>query len=386
MLSVDQAVDFLIKNNALELGESPWPTYDDGQEIHELDWEQLFPPGRRSVDNWSPQPTQEELAEFENIFGVMPVQPPTSAGQQAQWDICAWYQPIHFFGHDWGIFIKEDCVKRTAFMIARFIDPAVRGERPTSEWFKAVYRAAVYLYFLHEHFHHKIECLGFRLHVIQRTSAFLPYHKLVYSKTKGSDEQLEEALANADCYRRLGTQPYAHWITNDVVKATKAYLKWQFPHDPPGYRMAKEYLNKLRFDAGENVLQSQVREARLKPVQPAGEWDMAPRMTQSFFPITSNIWTVIPRGARSRLPIKKPVMPVRTCSTREMIGLLEQAGYTKVDGGKGSHVKLEKSGSPTMILSGNRTELSPAVAKTALRLLGNFKLHDLPRLVSESPG
>src|SRR5262249_22577883 len=155
---------------------------------------------------------------------------------QLEWDICGWYQPIHFFGYDWGIFIKEECVKRAALMIARFVSRAVIHSAPPLAWFKALYRAAVYVYYLHEQYHHKIECLGFRLHVVQQRSAFLPYYRHVYAATKGTDDHLEEALANADCYLRLSTDPYAFWITPHVVRATKAYLEWQFPQDPPGYR------------------------------------------------------------------------------------------------------------------------------------------------------
>ncbi len=392
MPTIDQAVDFLIKNHSLELGESPWPTYGEGQEVHEIDWDHLFPRRGRDVvlddgfpygDNWDIQPTPDELGELGNLLGVgSPDRQPPTADQQPKWDICAWYQPIHFFGHDWGIFIKEDCVKRAAYMIARFIDPAVVHMTAPRDWFKALYRAAIYLYFFHEHYHHKVECLGFRLHVVQRKSSYLPYQKLIYSGTRGTDDQLEEALANADCYHRLDTQPYAFWLTAHVTKATKAFLQWQYPNDPPGYRMAVHFLTKPDFDAGENLLQAQVKEISLKPAQPADEWDMAPRMTQSFFPVTSNIWTVIPAGTRSRLPLK-PVAPIRTCSTRDMIRLYEQAGYAEVDGGKGSHIKLKKPGAPTMILPGNQEELSPGVAKTALRVLGDFNLHDLLKLVKQ---
>lgn len=390
MPSIDQAVDYLIRNNALELGGSSWPTQEEGQDVHEVDWDALFPPRGRDVaiengfpygDDWDFEATQDELAQLENLFGIgMPAGQPPPLGQEPKWDICAWYQPIHFHGHDWGIFIKEDCVRRAALMIAKFVDPSAKRLAAPAVWYKCLFRAAIYLYFLHEHYHHKIECLGFRLHVVQQKSAFLPYHKLVYAATKGTDDQLEEALANADCYHRLSHQPYAMWLTKHVVKAAKAYLKWQYPYDPPGYRMAVDYLSKSAFDSGENLLQAQVKHTSLKPSQHPDDWEMAPRMTQSFFPVTSNIWTVVPAGARSRLPLR-PVAPLRTCSTDDMVTLYEQAGYSEANGGKGSHVKLKKPGAPTMILPGNRSELSPGVAKTALRVLGDFNLHDLPHLV-----
>jgi hypothetical protein len=265
-------------------------------------------------------------------------------------------------------------------MMARFVSRTIVHLAPPVLWFRALYRGATYLYFLHEHYHHKTECLGFRLHVVMRKSAFLPYHKTIYAPSKGTDDQLEEALANADCYRRLNKKPYTVWLTQHVVRAAKAYLEWQFPRDPPSYRRAIHYLKAPDFRAGENTLQAQIKEASLTPGQPTGEWDLAPRMTQPFFPVTSNIWTVIPAGSKSRLPVK-PVAPVQTCSTKQMIELYRDAGYEVVTGGKGSHVKLKRAGAPTMILPGNRRELSPGVAKTALRVLGNFNLHDLQRLL-----
>ena len=35
---------------------------------------------------------------------------------------CAWYCPIHFFGHAWGIYIRESCILSCAIEIARFVD------------------------------------------------------------------------------------------------------------------------------------------------------------------------------------------------------------------------------------------------------------------------
>jgi hypothetical protein len=398
MPTIDEAVDFLIKNDALRLGDSPWPDVDDDdQEAFQIDWPLLFPkPNRNFIhegdlpygDDWEFEPTGEELEQLREIFGAGPPEIPIRASQdgtdigQPQWDICAWYQPIHFFGHTWGIFIREDCVTRTAMMIARFMNPALLLLAPHHVWWRALYRAGVYVFFLHEHFHHKVECLGFRLHVSRRMSAYLPYKSGVYVPTTGTDDQLEETLANADAFGRLGTLPYSFWLSRHVVKAAREYLLWRFPLDPPGYRMAVHYLSKQTFDHGENLLQTQVSEATLKPKQPSPEWELAPRMTQSFFPVTSNIWSVVRLGSMPRLPVSR-VAPLRTCSTDDMVRLYKQAGYQVAKGeGKGSHVKLEKDGAPTMNLPGNRDNLSPGVAKNAVRILGDYNLADLRRLIS----
>ncbi len=62
--------------------------------------------------------------------------------------------------------------------------------------------------------------------------------------------------------------------------------------------------------------------------------------------------------------------------------LRKHHGYEAVPGGKGSHVKLKKSGSPTIILPGNRPALSPGVVKHALSAIGGFPLKRLPDLLA----
>lgn len=390
----DKIVDFLIKENALRPGGSPWPSRGVDETVFRVDWRALFPSSKPfrdgaewelyGADSWPRLELSDDfLGEIEEAFGARPPEGEASAERaRAKWDICAWYQPVHFFGHDWGIFIREDCARRLAVWIARFMSGL---QRPSGNSLtllaKALLRAAVYAYFLHEHYHHKVECLGLRFHVVDRTSRYLPYHAMVYQKTAGTDDQLEESLANADMFARLSDTPYRWWLSEPVLEALKAYLRWSFPHDPPGYRRADRYLTRSDFEAGENRLQGQVKEASLTPSQPSSDWDIAPRLMQSIFAVQSDIWTVLPPGATSILPTHR-VVPVRTCSTADMIKLYAKAGYQLVAGGKGSHVKMAKPGAPTMILPGDRGELSPGVAKTAIRVLGDFNLRDLPDLIA----
>ena len=35
---------------------------------------------------------------------------------------CAWYCPIHFFGHGWGIYIRESCILSHTKDIASFVN------------------------------------------------------------------------------------------------------------------------------------------------------------------------------------------------------------------------------------------------------------------------
>jgi hypothetical protein len=317
MPSDAEIINLLKKYGALKLGKSPWPTYNSNEgQCYHVHWDGLFPRHRArhqveeerrwdiQDDRWNPEWDREFLG---NLQEEISREEPTDTeieriGETLLWDVCAWYQPIHFFAENWGIYIHESCILRQAMIISRFIPLSIRRSGSLTGLAKCLIRASVYTFFLHEHYHHKIESLGVRLHVVDRQSCYLPYQANVYNVTKGTDDQLEEALANADTYRRLNTEPYKSWITYDVVKATWQYLEKRFPHDPPGYRKAVNYLSRSAFDVGQNRLHSQIHEASLMPVQPHDEWNVATRLTQSLFKVTDNIWVIVRPGRRSILP------------------------------------------------------------------------------------
>jgi len=319
MANADEIIELLEQYGVLQRGKSPWPTHTDVEgERRRVDWHTLFPrlrgPHRRPQESgWDilEDPWKPELdREFLNGLEIdLEQREPTDreleeVGRTLLWDVCAWYQPIHFFAHDWGIYIREDCVLRQARIIGRFVPKGVRRSSSLAGLAKCLIRASIYAFFLHEHYHHKIESLALRLHVVDRKSCYLPYTTKVYNATKGTDSQLEEALANADVYFRLDSEPYRSWITSDVVEVTKRYLARRFPNDPPGYRMATNYLSQSAFDAGENMLHSQVHEASLTPLQSPREWNIATRLTQSLFKVTDNIWVIVRPGGRTIFPTR----------------------------------------------------------------------------------
>ena len=310
MPSVNKIIKFLEENQALRQNESPWPTFsptNNQQERHLINWVQLFPSTDSNDSGQWPGENEvlEDLARDigEVITGGDISNEDLEAMATSQlWDICAWYQPVHYYGVNWGIYIKEQCIIKQIFQIARFLPVATV---PSVNLIASLIRASVYLYFLHEQYHHKVESLGIRLHVIDRKSSYLPYHSMVYNRNLGTDNLLEETLANADAYRRIWNDPYYRWIENSVLQATEDYLKKTFPYNPPGYRMATNYLTTYRFNKGEDILHGQVHEATLTPSQPTTEWEIATRLMQSMYKITDNIWTIVPAGTNSILPVIK---------------------------------------------------------------------------------
>jgi len=420
MPSINEIVDFLKKRNALDLSRPtadseipqdenrpwPWPEVDEHHEVGEVDWGTLFPRVGRGIDidnpeesyregkneGWDIYPNEEERRELDEVLrrGSENGDPPTGVNGrlipegETVWDTCAWYQPIHFYGHNWGIYIKEECVVRIALSIAQFNSRQL-SHIPLHKLWKSLFRAATASLFLHEHYHHKTESFALRLHAVHGSQRYTDYFNRVYLRAMGTDDQIEEALANADSFLRIKEEPYASLLGWEVLEATRRYLVHQFPYAPPGYRKAVLYLRKPAFSRGENLLRAQINEGTLHPVNTAtrspSDWDMAPRMYAPFHNLRTSVWTVIKSGSPTRMPVRG-VLHYHSCSTGDMIRLMITRGYHVVTGGKGSHVKLKKPGHPTMILPGNRKDLSLGVIKNALGVLGNYSLSDLGPLLA----
>jgi hypothetical protein len=294
---------------------------------------------------------------------------------------CAWYCPIHFFGHGWGIYIRESCILSHARDIATFVHwPSVRA--PRWDTARHLLRSGFYVFFLHEQFHHKVESLGFRLLISTGIDRYRPYKRNVYSPTFGTSDCLEESLANAESYRRLGEPRYVQRVDRAIREGLRQYLKASIPMQPPGYREGVHYLSESPYRDGIYKLQSMTLDAAIPPTTSPSHWSVAPNMITSLADVADGIYVVLPRGAR---PIFRPtsIDPGATASSRALEGALTRHyGYQQVNGGKGAHVKLKKPGAPTIILPGNRTVLSPGVVKQALDAVGGHPISRLPDLLA----
>jgi predicted RNA binding protein YcfA (HicA-like mRNA interferase family) len=417
MPSIDKVIDFLKSRNALDLSRPSdlpdhsedenrpwtWPVVDDEHEVAGVDWDGIFPSGSgasvedsdsfermdREKEEWNIHPNEDEGRALEEALkrGESNGDPPPNERLVPEgetiWDTCAWYQPIHFYGHDFGIFIKEDCASRIAQRIALFNSRAL-ALIPRHRLWKELFRAAVASLYLHEHYHHKTESFGIKLHAVHGTPRYRDYFNRIYLPAAGTDAQLEEALANASSYRRLVNQPYLRLIDQAVIEATRRYLRHQFPFDPPGYRKAADHLSNAAFKDGEHLICAQINEVNQHPINTPSrsphDWNMAPSIYAPLYSLKSQIWTVVRRGSRPRLPVRG-ILHYRQCSTAEMIRLLGSKGFQVVQGGKGSHVKLRKQGVPPVVLPGNRRDLTPGAMRNALAAIGDYRLDDLSWLL-----
>jgi hypothetical protein len=324
-------------------------------------------------------PEDPRLKEFRRLLEEIKEgrkQVPWTEFGEASEPSCAWYCPIHYFGHGWGIYIRERCILRTALDVARYVNwPSVTNlQLSSADIYRQLWRSAFYAYFLHEQFHHKVESLGFRLLVATGTDRYRPYKLNVYRQTYLTSNCLEESLANAESYLRVTEERYKKRQNLPFRNALQSLMKASFSIQPPGYREALSYLTDATFRSGQNKLHSAMLDGLYPPKTPSGRWVVAPHMIRALMSIDAEIYVILPSGAK---PLFKPtsIDPGVTISTDQAKkALIRKYGYAEVSGGKGSHVKLIKAGAKPIVLRGKQAALSPGLLKHVLAQLGDYPL------------
>ena len=256
----------------------------------------------------------------------------------------AWYQPIHFFGHDWGIFIRLDCLHYQAKGIAREFKRQNKalirqhGAYQVARKCKNIFRkASFYCYYLHESYHHKVESFGFRLHVT-RGPRYVDYKRNVYRPNFLTKHCLEESLANASSFHRLSDKTYRDRLGPEITQAAKSFLEKRFHLASPGYREAIQYLTINRFLAGEREVQSQIMDGALNYQTNPDLWIIAKGMMTGMCNIKSQIYQIVSPNHKPVLP--QPILHL-VISSQSMVKAAKLRGYTIKQGGKGSHIKME---------------------------------------------
>lgn len=290
---------------------------------------------------------------------------------------CAWYQPIHYFGRDWGIFIREGCLVDNIFDIATYINwGSVRKHLSLYECFKALLRCSFYELYLHEQYHHKVESFGLRLLVTNGRDNYRTYKSTVYRPTHLTKQCLEEALANAEIFQRIKEKRFNNRLIPEIRRGFVEYLQDSIASQPPGYSSGLSYRTKSLFLKGERKLQSQIFDAALLPTKNVQHWETGNYLMRSLANIDKDIYVVIPRGS-SPIIRSSAIDPRGTVSTADVEkALIRKYKFSKVKkAGKGSHVKLKHPNGKAVILSGNRRTLPIKDIKDAIEAItGNRSL------------
>jgi hypothetical protein len=351
------------------------------EQVVEVDWEALTTPDFSLDDEFGQSPGLDA-----DILGGLGRARDSGEERRLRdtalpppWDSCAWYAPMHYYGPAWGIYIREDCVLRLALEIGWFVWDSPRTMQTATDLKNAAFLAL----FLHEHFHHKLEGFGIRLALADRAAPdhYVRYDASVYRASVGTDQNLEEALANADAYQRVANDPYKRVLPPKIRTALRRWMKWRFKYiDPPGYRMAQHYLRGQDFVAGAETLQTQVFEASLTPTSNPAHWQAGPHLLRSVFSITSDIYLIIPVGAIASFPTRSRPYTVSVRQTQEW---LRRNGFAILPGrGKGDHERYERADGMQIGLDGGARELSRQIERTIARAL-NVSQREFRTAVSE---
>lgn len=294
--------------------------------------------------------------------------------------VWAWYQPIHFFGSNWGIFLRESALVDLARDLAPRFE-SFRDRRTLNGHVAVLIRAGFAYLFLHEQYHHKIESLAIRMHVIERRAIYPDYMKLIQRELAGTPDDTEEALAGVDAFRRLSNPPYSQWFRSDERGVVRAWMLDLFEHTPPPYNGAADILSASpeEFDKRENQLAARVQEAMRTPTRPSPEdFTTATHLMQPLFPISHRLWSLVPAGREPLLPTLPGALPLQASKLERWI--LSQGWELVAGGGKGSHAKYRRDGRQMIVLPYAK-DVSSGVLSTIAQTIGvtRRQLVDLAR-------
>ena len=158
--------------------------------------------------------------------------------QKFGFECTGWYQPHHFYSEDaWGIYIDAPRLDETACSIAE--DLRTGGMRRPSNALAA--KLALMLVYQHELFHAKVEAALTWLELQALQPKFRRYQTQVYNALKGTDDHLEEALANFSAWAWLNADAivaqFTGQLSHDERQVVGRVVNHHLDLSPPGYRL-----------------------------------------------------------------------------------------------------------------------------------------------------
>jgi hypothetical protein len=354
----------------------------DGNDIREVDVGRIIKPivrVRRTPNEEGGPPDDdvaltEEFPDDEELDGILdeilgsPERshpedfPPMDPKLPDEIDAYAWYCPFHYYGADYGIYINKTGIHRVAIRLAQLLPPLGSISRMNKRILKYQLRQAAFIYFfIHEHYHHKVESFCTRLELVENQPRFIPSHGSVYDSTFLSDDNLEEALANGEIVRRLKKERTYKNIFGtiwrgygfDLAEITVAYAKMRFSKAPGGYRRAVDFegryggFNQKLFETTQFKHLSQLQASALNPLSDGSYWTWSRSMLSPLFDKNHVVYEVLDGSSVSSMPpSSKPLMQV---SPRRAVGIASKWGLEKIKKGRtmGDHQWLKNKNGDT---------------------------------------
>ena len=339
-----QAIKYLQSKDAqLQSGIAEGPTreFSETENFYPLDTEKIGKLNREEPESLSEiaSRVREMLAkEGQGLIWGQRLDPGRITGEldgTQIWDFLAWYQPLHSFGEDWGIYVTQSGILKIADEISAFCS----GPPPRD--FEALLVLAAYECLLqHEYFHYKVESFGIRLSLADRCNPrrWIDYKARVYRPTLGSDSNLEEAMANAFSYKIINSSrgSLMKILGDKMSDSTARWMYSSWSTAPPGYRKADKYLGK-EFVDGCHELMNQIVTANKTHTEDNSDWVGSLNLINPLVSIKHRIFVVVDGPSRSFLP-ELDAFANSLSSARKF---LRENEFEYYGSGKGDHEKFK---------------------------------------------
>ncbi len=153
--------------------------------------EGLSPIPRPTLPDWL-KPGEGTPLHADSVFAIEGPTPIVQAGMPATVDVLAYYLPFHFYGEEWGIYLRASGVLSIASMLAS------RSKNGLTQDLLEVARGIL---LQHERFHFMAEVACARIELVPSLcKVYEGYFQDPYATT------IEEALANAHAFRAVVRQ------------------------------------------------------------------------------------------------------------------------------------------------------------------------------------
>ncbi len=380
-MRTSQVVTFLESSSALALDRSgPWSVPGAARDsVQRVAGWVLGTPARGAVPPaWQVRPDLQ--AEQLALWRAGP-RPAPGTGSAPRWDQDSWYQPVHYCGYDTGIFVREESVVRLAANLARFATASSAAVTSAPETVGHALREAFVVLYLHALFHHRVECLAVHLQVVDHRAHYVDYVEHAYRPAVGTDDLLEESLANAFVYRMLSRRAHSTGVPKEVRQLTTAYLKDSWSAARPAGRDDGRHAAPAAWDQGMGDLHSRVEQGSNRPTRRAIWRHLGPDLTGTFLDPSSDVYVVADPATPPVVP--RAGRPDPSCTPDELVRILEHAGYRPVRRARSPHVTLHAAGRPTAVVP-TKAPLRPGVVAGNLGLIGALPA-DLPALLAAIP-
>jgi hypothetical protein len=365
-------VPYLDTSGGLDLdARLPWPGRRGADEV-------LRPLDARALLGASGAPGDWDVSALVPIVLAPLGDPPTATPRPVRWDVDAWYQPVHLAAYDMGVVVREQAVLDLAADLAAYAAGTGVPLPPTDETARHLLRMAFTVLFLHQQFHHRVEMLALRMQVVEQKPRYVTYYRDAYARVAGTDDQLEEALANAFVHRTLARRAHCAGIPNDLRRAVLDFVRSGWDDAEPGYRVAGGLLVNEAWDKGLGELHARVNEGSAHPARRATWRHLGPDLTASTLDVETDISVVTRDGVAPALPGAAVDAPA--CTGQQMTRILERGGYELPRRTRGTHARLAAKGRAVAFVPGDGS-LSPTATARLLALVDATPA-DLPTLLA----